>query len=166
MKHLNSDQNQKLSLLKTGWGLGGERNLNSFQISTRRGIGKTLFYKGGDDSCRHVWHISHQHPSITLKHGVQFSCAPAALSLTTYITATNSICCCRFSRTAAPWSEGLTQENCPFKPRINMSLALFTVLFNRSWLMGKKQPFTAFYFAMNSPGAPISPKPRKKAIFS
>ena len=59
---------------------------------------------------------------------------------------------CWFSPTA-PWSKGFTQENRPFNPRINMPLALFTVLFKRTELIDReKQPVKAFYFAMNSPG--------------
>ena len=41
---------------------------------------------------------------------------------------TNSMCC--WFSFPSPWSEGFTQEDLPFKPRINRSLALFKVLFN------------------------------------
>ena len=41
---------------------------------------------------------------------------------------TNSICC--WFSFPSPWSEGFTQEDRPFKPRINRSLALFKVFFN------------------------------------
>ena len=57
-------------------------------------------------------------------------------------------------REKGEWNTGI--KNCvqpPYlKRRINTSLALFAVLFTRSWLIDLiKQPVTAFYFAMNIP---------------